>query len=112
MNIENSIRATLSIICIGVFAAGASIAQSADTNDAYLDACRGDVEAYYGEERELAVVKKRRALEGVQLTLSAKSDSDNAEFVNCWVPGNHNASDFKLGANSVATVVAPVPTIR
>ena len=96
-----------------LIALGATTAQAGERNTQYLDACRAELHQYYGEDRELAVVSKRRVAEGTRVTISARSDSNNAEFVNCWIP-NTGASDskFSQGADTVAASVSPVPLIR
>ena len=91
---------------------GSVFTQAADRNQIYMDTCRAEIEQYYGESKNLAVVSKRRIAEGTRVTLSARSDGDNAEFINCWVPNEGRAEAYDQNANAVATTVTPVPVIR
>lgn len=91
---------------------GANLSHAADRNQGYIDACRGEVEQYYGEEKTLLVVNKRRGTEGTRVTLSARSDGDNAEFINCWIPGNDQDSSLDMGSDKVAASISPVTAIH
>ncbi|WP_156507519.1 hypothetical protein [Halioglobus sp. HI00S01] len=55
---------------------------------------------------------KRSAMDGAQLTLSAKKDSNNAEFVNCWVPHDRSHTEFASNSQRVATTVSPAPIVK
>ncbi len=91
---------------------GTAISHASDRNKVYMDACRAEIEQFYGESRSLAVVSKRRISEGTRVTIAARSNNDNAEFINCWVPNEDQTTSFDQGANAVATTVTPVAVIR
>ncbi len=112
MNTKSQVKTVLTTVCISVFCIGATVTHAAGPNDRYLDSCRADVDQYFGEEREMRVVSKRRIAEGTRVTLSVKKDSDNAEFVNCWIPNEKSNIGFDQGADTVAATVSPVPVIR
>ena len=97
---------------ITLLALGSAHGHSADRNQGYIDTCRGEIEQYYGEQKSLAVVSKRRIAEGTRVTLAARSDSDSAEFINCWIPNENRASQLEQGNDQVAATVTPVPVIR
>jgi uncharacterized protein YyaL (SSP411 family) len=108
----NSGRTLALTTTIALLSLGTASTQAADRNQAYMEACRAEIEQYYGESRTLAVVSKRRIAEGTRVTLAARSDKDNAEFINCWIPNEERNTDFSQGANTVATTVTPVPVVR
>lgn len=91
---------------------GSSLGFAADRNQAYIEACRGDIQEYYGEDKTLSVVNKRRVAEGTRVTLAARSDKDNAQFINCWIPNDVRAEPMNLGSNKLAASITPVPVIR
>ncbi|TDG12017.1 hypothetical protein E2F43_16805 [Seongchinamella unica] len=95
-----------------VLTLGSSPGFAADRNQGYIDACRGEIQQYYGEDKVLSVVNKRRVAEGTRVTLAARSDHDNAQFINCWIPNDVRADDLDLGSDKVATSITPVPVIR
>lgn len=103
-----SLAATLTALSLG-----AVTAQAGDRNAQYLQACRAELQQYYGEERELMVVSKRRIAEGTRVTLSAREDRDNTEFVNCWIPNDDaRGNQFRQGSDTVAATITPVPVIQ
>ena len=97
---------------IAFLSMGSALTQAADRNQAYMDACRAEIEQYFGENRDLSVVSKRRIAEGTRVTLAARSNKDNAEFINCWIPNEERGDAFNNGAETVAATVTPVPVIR
>lgn len=97
---------------IATLAFGSGLAQAAGDNNAYIDTCRAEIEQYYGEERNLAIVSKRRIAEGTRVKIAARSDNDNAEFINCWIPNVDTVDNYDSGSNAFAATVTPVPVIR
>lgn len=91
---------------------GSATSHASERNKVYMDACRAEIEQFYGERKNLAVVSKRRISEGTRVTIAARSNDDNAEFINCWIPNEEQTKPFDQGANAVATIVTPVPVIR
>ena len=91
---------------------GSAFGVAADRNQAYIEACRGEIQQYYGEDKTLAVVTKRRVAEGTRVTLAARSDEDNAQFVNCWIPNNARTDALDQGSDKLAASISPVPVIR
>ena len=109
MNAGKTLALSITIACLTL---GANLGHSADRNQGYIDACRSEIEQYYGEEKSLSVVNKRRGSEGTRVTLSARSDQDNAEFINCWIPNNDRDMSLDMGSDKVAATVTPVPVIH
>ncbi|RLQ21485.1 hypothetical protein DWB85_12040 [Seongchinamella sediminis] len=95
-----------------LLAVGSSFGFAADHNQAYIEACRQEIQQYYGEDRSLAVVNKRRVAEGTRVTLAARSDKDNAQFINCWIANEERTQPLDLGNDKVAASISPVPVIR
>lgn len=91
---------------------GSSPTLATDRNQTYIEACRQEIQQYYGEERSLAVVNKRRGADGTRVTLAARSDRDNAEFIKCWIPNEERDESLDLGNDKLAARVSPVPVIR
>ncbi|MEP4146347.1 MAG: hypothetical protein ABJL54_03950 [Halioglobus sp.] len=97
---------------IATLAFGSGLSRAAGDNDAYMETCRSEIEQYYGEERSLAIVSKRRIAEGTRVKIAARSDNDNAEFINCWIPNVDTVDNYDSRSNAFAATVTPVPVIR
>ena len=91
---------------------GSALGHTAESNQAYIEACRGEIQQYYGEDKSLSVVNTRRGAEGTRVTLAARSDRDNAEFVNCWIPNNAEPQSLDMSTDKVAASISPVPVIH
>jgi len=109
---STSMKTTVLAVSAAIFSLVATVGQAAGRDARYLEACEAELEQYYGESRQLAVINKRRTVDGIRVTLSARRDQDNAEFVNCWIPNGDGAEDFRGVSNSVAATVTPVPVIE
>lgn len=91
---------------------GSGFGQASERNQAYIEACRGEIQQYYGEDKLLSVVNTRRGAEGIRVTLAARADENNAEFINCWIPNNAETAPLDLGSDKLAAIISPVPVIR
>ncbi len=101
---------SLAVLVIGL---GSALAMASERNAEYMEACKPEVNQFYGRDMDVQVVDKRRVPAGVQVKLAAKTDSDNADFLNCWIPnGDVKNSGFDQFSNSLAVTVEPVPVIR
>lgn len=97
---------------LSILTLGSVSGQAAERNQAYIEACRGEIQQYYGENKSLSVVNTRRGADGTRVTLAARSNKDNAEFINCWIPDNTEAEPLDLGSDKLAATIKPVPVIR
>lgn len=111
MNRSATVKSMVIAAGISIFALGASAGHAAGSNTRYLEACEAELQQHFGETRHVAVVNKRRTVEGTRVTLSARMDDDNTQFVHCWVPNGGTAADFHSGSNAVAATIEPIPVI-
>ena len=101
---------TTAAVLIG---AGSISTMASDRNISYLEACRPEVNQHYGQDMDISLVSKRRIPAGIQVKVAAKTDEDNAAFLNCWIPNNDGADDgFRPHSNAVAVTVKPVLAIE
>ncbi|MEM8662226.1 MAG: hypothetical protein AAGF35_15180 [Pseudomonadota bacterium] len=112
MNFSNWQRTITHSIAIVMLGAGAAAAQASDRNAQYLAACQSELKLQYGQDMDVSVVNKRRSMDGVEVKLAARTDDNNVDFVNCWVPRNDTAHPFDTGANTMAVVIEPVEVIE
>jgi hypothetical protein len=94
---------SLSVLIIGL---GALSAYASDGNSRYIEACKSELQQYYGDQVDITLISKRRSSSGVQVKLAARTDRDNSEFVNCWVPNYDTGGSNFNGAFNTAAIPA------
>ena len=100
---------SLSVIVIGLSALSA---YASDGNSHYIEACKSELQQYYGDQMDVTLISKRRSASGVQIKLAARKDRDNTEFVNCWVPHSDSGEGSYNGAFNTAAVPGAPQTPR
>ncbi len=91
---------TFSTFILAAAIAGTSaVARGGEISEAQWSACAAEVQAYYGTDTDVSLVERRRNPHGTRLRVAARTDTDNAKFATCWVPG-HSEVEFVDGGES------------
>ncbi|MBE9540289.1 MAG: hypothetical protein IMF06_14495 [Proteobacteria bacterium] len=74
------------LVLAAALTGGAFSVQAAQQADRDLDLCKAEIQDFYSDNTKLTLVDRRRDIDGISMRLAARLDSDNSQFVTCWIP--------------------------
>jgi hypothetical protein len=97
---------TLTIAVVALTLGAAAITgQAASRQEQELAVCAAELKAYYGQEAQIRLIDRKRALYGTHLKVAAAVDDGNAYFANCWVDTDELAAiELDNGSEQVVAV--------
>lgn len=91
---------TLTILVLAAALTGGTYyAQGAEHTDRDLDLCKAEIQDFYSADTKLTLVDRRHDMDGTSMRLAAQLDSDNSQFVTCWIPRREQGG-FVYGSGS------------